>query len=67
MEIGGVGSWVQRAKPSPMSSGTAAAALVMIVQLSGASTVSWKVAFWSGCSATAYIRRESGASNCEYR
>ncbi len=65
MEIRGVaGSCSKRPKPSPMSEGSTLGALVNTSHWLGASTVSWNVAFWSGCSALAYMRRASAASNC---
>ncbi len=64
-EIGGVGSNLQVALPSPCFFGSGVGELETTFHGSGAVTVNWNVALRSGCSNTANTRRESGTSNCE--
>ena len=60
----GVGSKAQVAVPSPWSSGSGVGELLTTCQCDGAVTVRSNVAFRSGCSKQAYMRRESADSNC---
>ena len=48
---------------TPAGVGSGVGELEMTFQCAGAVTVNWKDALRSGCSKTAYIRRESGTSN----
>jgi hypothetical protein len=66
----GVGSNVQRATSTPSTfaasgarAGSGVGWLETTCQWAGAAIVNWKVALRSGCSKTAYIRRESGTWN----
>ena len=51
--------------PSPAGVGSGVGELDTTCQWSGAVTVKANVAFRSGCSKTANIRRQSATSNCE--
>src|SRR3546814_2942519 len=62
-EMRGVGSKVQVAVPSPWRFGSGVGELETTSHGSGAVTVNWNVALRSGCSNTAYMRRESGTSD----
>jgi hypothetical protein len=66
-EIRGVAGNAHVAEPSPCFLGSGVGELETTFHGSGAVTVNWNVAFRSGCSNTANMRRESGTSNCEYR
>ena len=63
----GVGSNVQVAEPSVPGCGSGVGWLETTAHRAGAVTVNRNVAFRSGCSNTAYMRRESGTSNWLYR
>ena len=66
----GANSQTDRAAPSApgaAATGTGVGELDTTSQCGGAVTVKLKLAFRSGCSKTANMRRESGTSNCVYR
>ncbi len=63
VEIGGVAAKAQRARPSSSGVGSTSGELDSTVQVAGAITVRAKVAFRSGCSKQAYMRRASADSN----
>ena len=57
-----VGSNSQMPMPLAPCCGSTDRWLLTTVQWLGATTESWKVAFWSGCSKLAYIRRASAVT-----
>ena len=66
MRCVGSNDHVARSTPSatPAAWGAGVGELLMTFQCAGAVTVKRKDALRSGCSNTAYMRRESGTSNC---
>jgi len=60
-----VGAKPERARPSPSGVAPVDGEFDNTVHEAGASTVSAKAAFRSGCSHVQYTRRASATSNCE--